>query len=329
MAGRGWQMRCSDGAVVHDGLRSALVALPFVGLLAALSGCAPERPEPPVTGVADDTGRLHDTAEPRNRIISVIPGVTETLVAMGAAERIVARTEYDDQPALEALPVLSALLQPSVEALTGLDPDLVIMWPSGGDGGAVGEQLDRVGIGWYGAGIQTIADFERHARNFGRLLDLERAADSVIAAVRADLAGARAAWSARAPVDVFHVVQLDPPMTAGAGTFLDSVFEAGGAVNVFADIQGNWPRISLEEVLRRDPEFVIVPVEGYGTPSIQPGYRDPSLERLAGAPGWAVLSAVKAGRVVSVDASLFGRPGPRMGEAALYLAHRLHRGPPP
>jgi len=315
--------------VAHAGPRSALARLPFVGLLAVLSACAPERPEPPATGVADDTGRLHDNAEPRNRIISVIPGVTETLVAIGAAERIVARTEYDDQPELEALPVLSALLQPSVEALTRLDPDLVIMWPSGGEGGAVGEQFDRVGIDWYGAAIQTMVDFERHARNFGRLLDLDRAADSVIAAVRADLTEARAAWSGRAPVDVFHVVQLDPPMTAGPGTFLDSVFLAGGAVNVFADIEGNWPRISLEEVVRRDPGYVIVPVAGYGTPSIQPGYRDPSLDRLVASSGWAALSAVKAGRVVSVDASLFGRPGPRMGEAALYLAYRLHRGPQP
>jgi len=85
----------------------------------------------------------------------------------------------------------------------------------------------------------------------------------------------------------------------------------------------------LEEVVRRDPGYVIVPVAGYGTPSIQPGYRDPSLDRLAASSGWAALSAVKAGRVVSVDASLFGRPGPRMGEAALYLAYRLHRGPQP
>ncbi len=315
--------------MAHAGLRFAFVALSFASLLAVLSACAPERLEPPATGVADDAGRLHDPAEPRHRIVSVIPGVTETLVAIGAAERIVARTEYDEQPELEALPVLSALLQPSVEALTRLDPDLVIMWPSGGNGGAVGEQFDRVGIDWYGAAIQTMADFKRHARNFGRLLDLERAADSVIAAVRADLTEARAAWSGRAPVAVFHVVQLDPPMTAGPGTFLDSVFEAGGAVNVFADIEGNWPRISLEEVLRRDPEYVIVPVEGYGTPSVQPGHRDPSLERLAKAPGWAALSAVASGRVISVDASLFGRPGPRMGEAARYLAHRLHGGPRP
>lgn len=312
-----------------DTTRSVSARLSVVCLLSLLGSCTPDRPEAPAGGVADDAGRLHDPAEPRRRIISVVPGVTETLVAIGATDRLVARTEYDEQPELAALPVLSALLQPSVEALTRLDPDLVIMWPSGGDGGAVGEQLDRAGIGWYGAAIQTMSDFERNAHNFGRLLGLDRRADSVIAAVRADLTDARVAWSDRAPVEVFHVVQLDPPMTAGPGTFLDSVFVAGGAVNVFEDIMGNWPRISLEEVVRRDPEYVIVPVADYGTPSIQPDYRDPSIERLAASPGWAALSAVAEGRVVSVDASLFGRPGPRMGEAARYLAYRLHGGPLP
>lgn len=305
-------------------LNPAPARLAAIALFAVLPGCAPDRPDTQAGGIVDDAGRLHDATGSRERIISLIPGVTETLVAIGASDRLVARTEYDDQPELETLPVLSALLQPSVEALTRLVPDLVIMWPSGGDGGAVGEQLDRVGIGWYGAAIQTMADFERNARNFGQLLGLARQADSVIAAVRADLAGARAAWSDRAPVEIFHVVQVDPPMTAGPGTFLDSVFVAGGAVNVFGDIEGNWPRISLEEAVRRDPEYVIVPVAGYGTPSIRPGYRDPSLDRLAASPGWAALSAVAAGHVVSVDASLFGRPGPRMGEAARYLAYRLH-----
>ena len=313
-----------------DGLRSAPFRLAVVCQILLLGSCAPDHPNAPAGSVVDDAGRLHhNTAGSPSRIVSLIPAVTETLVALGAGERLVARTPYDEQPQLAALPVISALLQPSVEALTRFDPDLVVMWPSGGDGGAVGEQLDRVGIGWYGAAIQTMADFERNARNLGILLDLDRQADSVVAAMQADLNGARARWSGRDPVEIFHVVQLDPPMTVGPGTFLDSVFVAGGAVNAFADIDGNWPRVSLEEVLWRDPDYVVVPVEGYGTPPIPPGYRDPSLGRLAAAPGWAALSAVADGRVVSVDASLFGRPGPRMGEAARYLAYRLHGGPPP
>lgn len=289
-----------------------------------LAGCAPDAAPVPAGSVTDDTGRLHGTDTPRGRIISLVPGVTETLVAIGAAERLVARTQYDEQPELASLPIVSGALEPSVEALAGLTPDLVVMWPSGGDGAAVGGRLDKVGIDWYGAAPQTVADFERHARNLGRLLDLQHRADSLIASVRFDLDEAAQRWSGRTPARVFYVVQMEPPMTVGPGTFLDSIFVAGGAVNVFADIEGNWPLVSLEQVVWRQPDYVVVPVAGYGTPRFLPGYRDPSLDRLASSPAWSALSAVAEGRVVSVDASLFGRPGPRMGEAAEYLAHRLH-----
>lgn len=300
---------------------------PLFAVAVLLAGCAPDAPPTHVRPVSDDAGRLHDTGAPRNRIISLVPGITETLVAIGAAERLIARTQYDEQPELASLSVVSGALEPSVEVLAGMSPDLVVMWPSGGDGAAIGGRLDKVGIDWYGAAAQTVADFERHARNLGRLLNLPNRADSLIASVQSDLDEAAERWSGRTPASVFYVVQMEPPMTVGPGTFLDSIFVAGGAVNVFGDIEGNWPLVSLEEVVWRQPDYVVVPVTGYGTPRVPADYRDPSLDRLASSPAWSVLSAVSEGRVVSVDASLFGRPGPRMGEAAGYLAYRLHETP--
>lgn len=300
-------------------------ATALVGACALAASCAPDaRVLPDEDVVVDDAGRLHSVLDPRTRVVSLVPSVTETLVAIGAADRLIVRTQYDNQPELASLPVVNAVLEPSVEAIRALAPDLVVMWLTGGDGGSVGERLGAVGIDWYGASIQTVADFERNARNFGRLLHLADRSDSVITSVRTELALARAEWTGRQPAEVFYVVQLDPPMTVGPGTFLGSIFSAGGAANVFADIKGNWPRVSLEEIVWRDPEYVVVPVAGYGTPRIPPGYRDPSLDRLATSPAWALLGAVKAGRIVSVDADLFGRAGPRMGEAARYLARRIH-----
>ena len=271
---------------------------------------------------------MHGAAAPRSRIISLVPGITETVVAMGGADRLVARTQYDGQPELASLPVVAGALNPSAEALAGLGPDLVVMWPTGGDGGSIGDRLDHVGIDWYGAATETVADFERHARNLGRLLGLPGRADSLIASVRFDLAQAAQRWSGRTPASVFYVVQMQPPMTVGPGTFLDSVFTAGGAVNVFGDLDGNWPLVSLEQAVWRQPDYVLVPVAGHGTPRASAGYRDPSLDRLRSSSAWMALDAVAKGRVVSVDAALFGRPGPRMGAAAAYLARRLHGAAP-
>ena len=274
--------------------------------------------------VVDDRGRAHDPSVPRTRIVSLIPAVTETLVAIGVADRLVARTRYDEDPLLAHLPSVGGGIDPSLEFLARLKPDLVILWASGANGVKLEDRLGEIGVDGYAAAIQTVDDYRRHARNLGRLVGLSAGADSVIARVEGDFEAAMRSWSGRGAVEVVYVVQQEPPMTVGPGTFLDSLLAVAGAVNTFGDIVGFWPLVSMEEVVRRDPEYVIVPVQGYGTPRLASGVRDPSAEGLRARPGWAAVPAVVAGRVISVDGSLFGRPGPRMGEAALYLAMRLH-----
>ena len=292
---------------------------------ALLAGCeAGRRSEVASGAVVDDRGRPHDVTVPRTRIVSLIPAVTETLVAIGGAARLVARTRYDDHPEVAALPSVGGGMDPSLEFLAALAPELVVLWASGGSGARLEDRLDGVGVDWYGAALETMDDFRRHAGNLGRLVGLAERADSMIDRVEDQLEAAAGLWAGRDPARVVYVVQADPPMTVGPGTFLDSVLAAAGAVNAFGDLRGNWPLVGMEEVVRRGPEYVVVPVPGYGKPVAPPGYRDPAAERLAGRPGWSAVPAVTAGRVISVDASLFGRPGPRMGEAALYLAARLH-----
>ena len=305
--------------------RGAIVLAGCYGAIAVSAGCAPER-EAAVgaDAVVDDRMRRHDVSVPRSRIVSLIPAATETLVAIGAADRLVARTRYDEEPEIAELPSVGGGIDPSLEFLVALAPELVVLWASGANGVRLEDRLEEIGVPWYGAALETLEDFRRHARNLGRLVGLEGRADSLIADVQDQLDAAAASWAGRDPARVVYVVQADPPMTAGPGTFLDAVLAAAGTINVFGDLQGNWPRVGIEEVVSRDPEYVIVPVRGYGTPAVSPGFDDPSATRLAGRPGWSALAAVAAGRVIPVDAALFGRPGPRMGEAALYLASRVH-----
>lgn len=315
MTGPGGSVRGLPGAVA---VRRSFAAL------AVLAGCtADRRAEPATDAVVDDLGRRHDVAEPRTRIVSLIPAATETLVAIGAADRLVARTRYDEAPEVAELPSVGGGIDPSLEFLAALAPGLVVLWASGADGARLEDRLDQLGVDGYGAALETVDDFRRHARNLGRLVGLAERADSLVARVEGELEAAAESWAGGDPVTVFYVVQPDPPMTAGPGTFLDSVLAAAGAVNAFADVRGNWPLVSMEEVVRRDPDYVIVPVPGFGTPASPPGRRDPAAARLAARAGWSSVPAVSAGRVISVDAALFGRPGPRMGTAALYLASRL------
>lgn len=286
--------------------------------------------------VQDDRGRRLAGGTPRRRIVSLVPAATETLVAIGATDRLAARTDYDVQPELAHLPSVGGGLDPSLEFLVQLDPDLVVAW-AGADGARATEtRMDDLGVDTYGAAPQTLADFRRLAANLGRLLGLEPKADSLVAVVARQLAQARAVWAGKAPVTAMYVVSRAPAITTGGGTFLDSVMAAAGAVNVFADAGGGWPRISLEEVVSRDPRYLLVPVSGDDAARAIRGRAPPGAEpdeaaalaaRLAEETGWAEAPAVAAGRIVAVDAGLFGRPGPRMGEAALRLARLLHGAP--
>ena len=104
-------------------------------------------------------------------------------------------------------------------------------------------------------------------------------------------------------------------MTVGPDTFLNSLIRVAGGTNVFEDASTPWPSVSLEEVFWRDPDVVIVPTTGD-----EGGVQD----RLESAAGWSQVGAVKDGSVITVEADLFGRPGPRMALAAATLARLLH-----
>ncbi len=288
-----------------------------------LGACQAQAPAASGEALQDDVGAAHAIAVPRQRVVSLIPGMTETVVALGGEGRLVARTRYDLQPQLADLPSLGGGLDPSLEALVDLNPDLVILWPDPGGDGTLSSRLREIGLPYYAARVGTIADFERHARNLGQLLGLQERAESLVSSVQTELAGVESAVSGAPKVSVYWVVQEDPPMTVGPGTFLDSLIRVAGGANVFEDASNPWPAVSLEEVFWRDPDVVIVPTAG-GDDGVR--------ERLKTAAGWSAVAAVQDGSVITVEADLFGRPGPRMGEAAATLARLLHPdlspGPP-
>jgi iron complex transport system substrate-binding protein len=120
---------------------------------------------------------------------------------------------------------------------------------------------------------------------------------------------------------VFFLVWNDPPMTAGPKTFISQIVGLAGGRNVFGDTPADWPNVSMEEILRRDPDVLILPQGEKG------GAHD--IAQLRAAPGWRELRAMRLGHTVAVPADLVNRPGPHMAEAARLLRDRLHPGVSP
>jgi iron complex transport system substrate-binding protein len=235
------------------------------------------------------------------------------LLAMGAQNRLIARTQYDTDPRLGHLPSTGNALMPSVEWVAAQQPDLVITWPDQPSRSVVGG-LSSLGIPVYAAVTESIADVLRTARDLGVLLNLRVSADSVARSMAAELADIRATVSAYPRVRVAYVLSFDPPMIAGPGTFIGELIDGAGGQNVFADLRMLWPQVSLEELVRRDPEALVIAREEGPA----------ALRRLRELAGWRELRALRSGRVLVVDANLFNRPGPTMPRAARELARFLH-----
>lgn len=296
-------------------LRIVFLLLCLVGA-AGCGGTAPAARAEATIEVVDDAGHAVRLAAPADRILSLIPARTDVLLALGAEDRLIARTRYDEDPRIAHLPSLGDALTPSVEWITARQPDLVIAWPDAQSRSVV-QRLVELGIPVYASRVETLDDTKRAIGHIGELLMLEARADSVLRAIQLEHDRVRAAVAGRTRPDVLYLIGLDPVMAAGPGNFVDELIAIAGGRNVVDDTRAIWPQVSLEEVVRRDPAVIVV---------ASAGARDDVVERLTARAGWREVTAVRTGRVYRVDPSLFNRPGPSIGRAASALARALHPG---
>jgi iron complex transport system substrate-binding protein len=263
--------------------------------------------------VIDDAGREVAVDAPAFRIVSTLPSVTELIIALGAADRLLVRTAFDMHPQIAHLPSFGRTLSPTPEALVAYHPDLVIRSADASMGGRT--PLEMLGLRVYVADVQSTADIATTLDRLGVLLGLRARADSLRRALESGLDSVRIAVSGRPRPTVLYLIWPDPPQTAGRGTFIDEVITAAGGRNAFDDLRIEWPEISLEEIVQRDPDYVVLPQGSSHATALPP---------IHNAPGWRDLTAFRERRILLVDTDLFNRPGPRVVEAARTLAAALH-----
>lgn len=282
---------------------------------ACLSCSASPDGEPPLPTVTDDVG-YEVALQPEVRtVVSMVPSLTELIVALGEGTRLVARTLEDDAPALHHLPPVGRPATPSVERLLELRPDLVVLWADEGDAAPIAARLRATGIRVYTARVMSFGHLRRHLRVLGAFLGREAAADSVARRLdRALDSAGRAVPDADRP-SVAYLIWPVPPAVAGPHTFIDEIIRRAGGTNSFGDLPVPWPTVSVEALLERDPDVVVVPRSGYSAFS-GPAIRD--------APPLRHLTAVRRGRILTVPPDLFERPGLGNVEAVRLLAEFLH-----
>lgn len=278
------------------------------------AACAPDARAPRGGALVDDFGDtiVASAAAPR-RIVSLNPTTTELLYAIGAGPRLVGRTSYDELPAqVRALPDLGPGIRPNVEAVLGARPDLVVLYASN-DNRDAARRLRAAGVRTVAFRVDRIEDFRRVARSLGALTGDTASARVTVDSVTATLARVRSATSALHRPSVFWPLWESPLMSVGGGSFLDELLETAGARNVYAGLPQPSPVVTLEDLVRRDPDVIIA--------------GEVMAARMRRDPKWATLRAVREGHIVVIaDSTIVNGPSARIGASAAGLAALLHPG---
>jgi iron complex transport system substrate-binding protein len=222
-----------------------------------LSACrTAEPPRAPSADAIDDFGTRIAIGKPPSRIVSLNPTTTEILFAIGAGKRLVGRSQYDTFPdSAKTVPSLGPALRPSVEAIVG-ETRLVILYASE-DNRPAFERLRQAGIPTIAFKLDSIEHFRRDTRLLGRITGDSATAVAVVDSVSATLERVRHATAGLPRPTVFIPTWEKPIIAIGGGSFLSELVEIAGGTNVYASIPTPSATVTIEDVVTRNPDFVV------------------------------------------------------------------------
>lgn len=304
--------------------------LALIIVIGALTGCAssqppedqaevPQHEEPQYTGdlleIVDDFGNEIKLDQPAERIISLAPSNTEILFAIGAGEKVIGVTTYDDYPeealAIEKIGDFNGI---NIERIIELEPDLVINY---GDGiTEENQRLIEAGIpiaGFEPESIEEITDvIIRIGVLTGNAEEASALAEDMIDRKNEIIEKLKDVDQKK----VFYEVWHEPLMAAGPGSFVDELIILAGGENIAADADSEYPQFDLEQLIERNPQVYI-------TANDLP---EKTIESIKERPGYAEIDAVKEDQLYLVDGNIMSRPGPRIIQALELIVESIHPG---
>jgi iron complex transport system substrate-binding protein len=289
---------------VREGhLRSSAFICGFIALCITSSTAAE-------ISVRDDLDRPIQLKQPARRIVTLAPFLTELVYAAGAGERVVGVSAYSDYPPeARKLPQVSSAAGVSVEQVAALKPDLVLAWRDGVRPEDV-ERIARLGAAVFVAQARSLDDVPRLLGAIGRLAGVDVA--PVAAGYARSLERIRRDYAGKPKLAVFLEIWHRPLTTISGRHFMNEALEICGARNVFKDLDGVAPLVSWEQVYERDPEAIVGAGSAANAEEFAANWR-----------GRGTLAAVKAKRLVFVEADTIQRPTTRTPDGVARLCEGL------
>jgi iron complex transport system substrate-binding protein len=265
----------------------------------------------------DDLQRTVSVRALPTRVISLAPSVTEMLFAIGLDREIIAVTPFCDYPPAAVQRPKIGYANPGLESIVAFDPDLVIAPAEFLRSDLLGK-LEQLKIPTLVLSAQSLEDIEKHLQLFGRVFNRSSEADAVIRAMQQRIETAISRARQSRPVRVLYVLNSQPLITVGPGSYIHELLERAGAVNIAASATAPYPRIGMDTVLKGDPEILLFPV---GKTETVPAADREAWKR------WTDITAVRTGRLHVIPSDVINRPGPRIVDALDALVAIFHPSP--
>lgn len=304
--------------------KGILVLLAMMLAVGLLSGCSsPSTVETPeeqsevvenaALSIEDDFGNVISMDNIPERVISLAPSNTEILFAIGAGDKVVGVTTYDDYPEevldIEKIGDFNGI---NLERIIELEPDLVINY---GDGVTEeNERLLEAGIQIAGFEPESLQEVYHTITRIGTITGHEQEAEVLVEDIMSKEAELAEKIEGLDKKTVFYEIWHEPLMAAGPGSFVDELINLAGGENVAADADGEYPQFDLEQLIERNPQVYI-------TANDLP---EKTVESIKERPGYSEIEAIKNNRIYLVDGNIISRPGPRIIEALELIVEAIH-----
>jgi ABC-type Fe3+-hydroxamate transport system substrate-binding protein len=263
--------------------------------------------------VNDELGRTVEVPDHPHRVACLIPSVVDIVYSLGAGGDVVAISDFTKYPK-EALqkPSIGLPINPSIETIVALHPDLVL---GSGDLNTlefVGH-LERVDIPVFMVNPHGLEGIYTSILSLAKALNRETDANALVSRLRARVDAVKTRIAGKPKLRIFMAIWYDPVMTVGKRAFISEIIEAAGGLSVTDDIAQEWPTVSLETIVSRQPDALLLVESGSKI----------TIADLKMQPGWKHLKAVREGRVYYIDDRI-QYPSPIAFDALEDLAKQFH-----
>lgn len=297
-----------------------LILLFAIGL--GISSCTTEKSEPEASKVTttiqliDAVGDTIRLPHPANRVITLAPNLTEMMYAIGAGEQLVGRTAFCDYPQQAlALPIMGDMLNIEYEKILAAKPDIVLMTIAGNSRSGY-DKLKELGLRPVAIDAATVAGVIQSLDTIGTIVGKQHKSGQLVARLQRTLDSVKQLTTGAPPISTFIVIDRSMLMTVSRG-FIHQALTIAGGENIAAGATEAYPVISREELLRKNPEVIILP-------AVTEADAESLLELY---PEWRATRAVRNGQLLIIEPNLILRPGPRIVDGVVRLFQLLHPRP--